>query len=637
MSGSKKSGHVSSADDAWASLDESDDWRDRSVAESGGGERPQRTATNVRISPREGGAMRATNGPHLVVVAGAEVGRIYSLVGQRLRVGRGEHNEIQLSDASVSREHARLETREGGWWVVDLGSANGTFVQARRVQTSALVPGEQVAFGHVRLQFRQARLNPGDADPAAAPPAAGRRASAPAGRAPGARPRPDAGGQPAASAPARERGGAHGAPTPAAVPAAGAKVGEGPASAPASRDGRRARVSGRQAALVAVVLALGGGSFLLWRMHARAEATFAACQEAAKAFAAHDLDAAEQAVAKAAGILPKHPRVTAWRRALQDARSESEALGAIKEALEGGQLARARAGLKDLGDGALVAAREGLVGELDRAEKAALMEAQTALEAGLADEVDAIVERMGGAGEAARQDVAALARWNGLRVATAPLLAAAERWRAKPHPRPSLWERADGQTRALRAALATFRRARATGAARLALRALGHGASPQEQAFAAAMQRFDGLWDAGMEEYRGKRAFAAIRVLTEAKQLAGEVGGPNITPVRDLDAKLADMYYVVGMQALAAHKLPEAAEALRVAMGLNPHHALSARRLAELEERAQRMLERAEFILEGRGSRDKERARELLRQVVATMPQGTPAGARARGLLKRLG
>ena len=69
-------------------------------------------------------------------------------------VGRRDGVDIQLGDNFVSAEHARL-TREGGrWWVTDLGTTNGTFVNgARIVRPTELSAGDEVRFGQVRTRF----------------------------------------------------------------------------------------------------------------------------------------------------------------------------------------------------------------------------------------------------------------------------------------------------------------------------------------------------------------------------------------------------------------------------------------------------------------------------------------------------
>jgi predicted component of type VI protein secretion system len=67
-------------------------------------------------------------------------------------VGRSAEADLILEDGSVSRKHARLELRAGTWFVVDLGSANGTFVGGQRTGESELRDGQEVRFGSVSLK-----------------------------------------------------------------------------------------------------------------------------------------------------------------------------------------------------------------------------------------------------------------------------------------------------------------------------------------------------------------------------------------------------------------------------------------------------------------------------------------------------
>jgi predicted component of type VI protein secretion system len=62
-------------------------------------------------------------------------------------VGRDPGCEIVVADGSVSRRHARLERREHAWWVVDQGSANGTYLNSQRIAEQALKPGQELRFG----------------------------------------------------------------------------------------------------------------------------------------------------------------------------------------------------------------------------------------------------------------------------------------------------------------------------------------------------------------------------------------------------------------------------------------------------------------------------------------------------------
>jgi pSer/pThr/pTyr-binding forkhead associated (FHA) protein len=59
-----------------------------------------------------------------------------------------------LNDTYMSGEHARLTLHEGRWWIADLGSTNGTFVNGTRVdRPTPLPPDAEVRFGRVRMRF----------------------------------------------------------------------------------------------------------------------------------------------------------------------------------------------------------------------------------------------------------------------------------------------------------------------------------------------------------------------------------------------------------------------------------------------------------------------------------------------------
>jgi len=72
-------------------------------------------------------------------------------------IGRATDNTLALKDFSVSRHHARLEIREGRWWIVDLGSTNGVKVNGAYVQEAALSPGDVIHIGNFALTFQETK------------------------------------------------------------------------------------------------------------------------------------------------------------------------------------------------------------------------------------------------------------------------------------------------------------------------------------------------------------------------------------------------------------------------------------------------------------------------------------------------
>ena len=80
-------------------------------------------------------------------------GNPFEVTRDKSLVGRDPGCELVVTDGSVSRRHARLELRGGAtWWVVDQGSANGTYVNSLKVAETELKDGQELRFG--ALAFR---------------------------------------------------------------------------------------------------------------------------------------------------------------------------------------------------------------------------------------------------------------------------------------------------------------------------------------------------------------------------------------------------------------------------------------------------------------------------------------------------
>ncbi len=70
-----------------------------------------------------------------------------------VRVGRALDNDLVLETPRVSRYHAEIYRQGEEYWVRDLESRNGTWVNGRRVREERLRPDDEVAFADVRLRF----------------------------------------------------------------------------------------------------------------------------------------------------------------------------------------------------------------------------------------------------------------------------------------------------------------------------------------------------------------------------------------------------------------------------------------------------------------------------------------------------
>ncbi|HXD90171.1 MAG TPA: FHA domain-containing protein [Candidatus Binataceae bacterium] len=92
----------------------------------------------------------ATDAPGLVRADGE---RLAIKIGAPTRIGRALDNEIVLNDASISRHHAVIETRNGAYVIRDLGSQNGTWLADQRVTEAPLTRRVTLRLGDVVLSF----------------------------------------------------------------------------------------------------------------------------------------------------------------------------------------------------------------------------------------------------------------------------------------------------------------------------------------------------------------------------------------------------------------------------------------------------------------------------------------------------
>jgi hypothetical protein len=93
-------------------------------------------------------------GPALVVRSGGgRAGETFHPESERTTIGRSPDCEIFLDDVTVSRKHAVLVRRDGAFFVEDLGSLNGTFLNRRRIESGELADGDELQIGKYRLTF----------------------------------------------------------------------------------------------------------------------------------------------------------------------------------------------------------------------------------------------------------------------------------------------------------------------------------------------------------------------------------------------------------------------------------------------------------------------------------------------------
>jgi diguanylate cyclase (GGDEF)-like protein len=88
---------------------------------------------------------------YLVVLAGASVGEMYKVEGDKVIIGRGQKAQIRLFDDGISREHAQIVIEGNSIILQDLGSTNGTFCNGLKVDRRELVDGDKILVGSTTI------------------------------------------------------------------------------------------------------------------------------------------------------------------------------------------------------------------------------------------------------------------------------------------------------------------------------------------------------------------------------------------------------------------------------------------------------------------------------------------------------
>ena len=91
----------------------------------------------------------------LVVTAGQLAGTRITLGEAQITIGRAEDSTLVITDDYASARHARLVPRSGQWFVEDLGSTNGTYLDRAKVTGPTPVPlGVPIRIGRTSLELR---------------------------------------------------------------------------------------------------------------------------------------------------------------------------------------------------------------------------------------------------------------------------------------------------------------------------------------------------------------------------------------------------------------------------------------------------------------------------------------------------
>jgi signal transduction histidine kinase/pSer/pThr/pTyr-binding forkhead associated (FHA) protein len=93
----------------------------------------------------------------LIVIKGTDEGKQFELTQPLLGVGRDATNPLRLHDTEVSRRHAEFRQSDNDYRLVDIGSANGTFVNNQLVKDALLRTGDHIQIGQTIMVYSSVR------------------------------------------------------------------------------------------------------------------------------------------------------------------------------------------------------------------------------------------------------------------------------------------------------------------------------------------------------------------------------------------------------------------------------------------------------------------------------------------------
>jgi hypothetical protein len=120
--------------------------RSRAGAARGGGAASRGRTQNDR---------RGRAAHQLVVTGGQLAGTRLTLGETQITIGRAEDSTLVIADDYASARHARLVPRSGQWFIEDLGSTNGTYLDRAKINGPTPVPiGVPIRIGRTSIELR---------------------------------------------------------------------------------------------------------------------------------------------------------------------------------------------------------------------------------------------------------------------------------------------------------------------------------------------------------------------------------------------------------------------------------------------------------------------------------------------------
>jgi hypothetical protein len=125
----------------------------REAAPSAPAPAPAEEPAHTMVYRAEDAAESAPAAPPAELVTLTVDGKVRTSSKPRTVLGRSRQADVYVTDANVSRRHAEVVREGSDYWVVDLGSTNGTHVNGERVQRTRLEDGDVITIGSTDVVF----------------------------------------------------------------------------------------------------------------------------------------------------------------------------------------------------------------------------------------------------------------------------------------------------------------------------------------------------------------------------------------------------------------------------------------------------------------------------------------------------
>ena len=101
-----------------------------------------------------------------IVLREMETGKTHIFVIPQVNLGRDPANDFCIEEQAISGRHARLSYHHRQWWVQDLGSRNGTFLNHEEItEPVALADGDELQFGPLSYEVELGQRQDDGANP----------------------------------------------------------------------------------------------------------------------------------------------------------------------------------------------------------------------------------------------------------------------------------------------------------------------------------------------------------------------------------------------------------------------------------------------------------------------------------------